>query len=93
MVTVDTADNAEEIMQKAMQEPIFVEFADACLKVVDPENAAEEEHKQDWLNFYMYLFYYSHFSKPTFKLLESRTSDITCINNHSNDEIISNTLL
>ncbi|KAJ8963675.1 hypothetical protein NQ314_005468 [Rhamnusium bicolor] len=37
LVIVDKAENAEEIMQKAMQEPIFVEFADACLKVVEPE--------------------------------------------------------
>lgn len=32
---VDDARNVEEIMQKAMLEPIFVEFADACLKIVE----------------------------------------------------------
>lgn len=37
LLVIDKADNAEEIMQKAMQEPLFVEFADACLKVVNPE--------------------------------------------------------
>ncbi|KAG5871621.1 hypothetical protein JTB14_014466 [Gonioctena quinquepunctata] len=37
LVAVDKSENADEIMQKAMQEPIFVEFADACLKVVDPD--------------------------------------------------------
>ncbi|CAH1183143.1 unnamed protein product [Phaedon cochleariae] len=37
LVTIDESENAEEIMQKAMQEPIFVEFADACLKVVEPK--------------------------------------------------------
>nr|CAI5839960.1 unnamed protein product [Callosobruchus analis] len=37
LVVIDKSENAEEVMQKAMQEPIFVEFADACLKVVEPE--------------------------------------------------------
>lgn len=41
LVTVDNSEHAEEIMQKAMQEPIFVEFADACLKVVKPEELEE----------------------------------------------------
>lgn len=35
--TVDSTENAEEIMQKVMLEPIFVEFADACLRIVEPE--------------------------------------------------------
>lgn len=33
--TIDQSEDPEKIMQKAMQEPLFVEFADACLKVVD----------------------------------------------------------
>ncbi|XP_060521914.1 zinc finger HIT domain-containing protein 3 [Cylas formicarius] len=37
LITIDQAENAEEIMQKAMLEPIFVEFADACLKAVEPQ--------------------------------------------------------
>lgn len=37
LITVDNSQSPEEIMQKAMQEPIFVEFADACLKVVEPD--------------------------------------------------------
>ncbi|CAH1963217.1 unnamed protein product [Acanthoscelides obtectus] len=41
LVTIDKSENAEEVMQKAMQEPIFLEFADACLKVVEPQ--AEED--------------------------------------------------
>ncbi|KAB0793396.1 hypothetical protein PPYR_13016 [Photinus pyralis] len=36
--TVDKSEQPETIMQKAMLEPIFVEFADACLKVVEPES-------------------------------------------------------
>lgn len=42
LMVIDKASNAEKIMQEAMQEPIFVEFADACLKVVDPENGNED---------------------------------------------------
>lgn len=45
LVTMDSSENAEEIMQKAMQEPIFVEFADVCLKVVEP--AESKENLQD----------------------------------------------
>ncbi|XP_050307606.1 zinc finger HIT domain-containing protein 3 [Anthonomus grandis grandis] len=37
LVTIDKAENAEQIVQKAMLEPIFVEFADACIKAVEPE--------------------------------------------------------
>ncbi|XP_022918005.2 zinc finger HIT domain-containing protein 3 [Onthophagus taurus] len=32
---IDQSSNPEQIMQKAMMEPIFVEFVDACLLVVD----------------------------------------------------------
>lgn len=49
LVTVDNSENPVEIMQKAMQEPIFVEFADACLKVVEPEES--KENLQDWTYF------------------------------------------
>ncbi|KAJ8922921.1 hypothetical protein NQ315_001464 [Exocentrus adspersus] len=35
---IDKADNVEEVMQQAMHEPIFVEFADTCLKIVDPSS-------------------------------------------------------
>ncbi|XP_056637566.1 zinc finger HIT domain-containing protein 3 [Diorhabda carinulata] len=42
LVAIDKSDNAEEVMQKAMQEPIFVEFADACLKVVEDKTEVEE---------------------------------------------------
>ncbi|XP_077361056.1 zinc finger HIT domain-containing protein 3 [Festucalex cinctus] len=39
--TIDRADNKEEVMKVAMQEPLFVEFSDQCLKIVD-----EEAHPQ-----------------------------------------------
>ncbi|CAG9856280.1 unnamed protein product [Phyllotreta striolata] len=37
LTTIDKDENADEMMQKAMQEPLFVEFSDACLKVVEPQ--------------------------------------------------------
>ncbi|XP_030751792.1 zinc finger HIT domain-containing protein 3 [Sitophilus oryzae] len=43
LVTIDEADNAEQIMQKAMLEPIFVEFADACIKAVEHPNSNRDE--------------------------------------------------
>lgn len=36
LTQIDSCENPEKMMQKAMLEPIFVELADACLKVVDP---------------------------------------------------------
>ncbi|KAJ8342905.1 hypothetical protein SKAU_G00328330 [Synaphobranchus kaupii] len=41
LLTVDQADNKADIMKVAMQEPLFVEFADQCLKIVEP---TQEEH-------------------------------------------------
>nr|XP_057942911.1 zinc finger HIT domain-containing protein 3 [Doryrhamphus excisus] len=38
---VDSADSKEEAMKAAMQEPLFVEFSDQCLKVV--ENKAQSQ--------------------------------------------------
>ncbi|XP_041096975.1 zinc finger HIT domain-containing protein 3-like [Polyodon spathula] len=34
--TVDKAEGKESIMKEAMQEPLFVEFADQCLRVIEP---------------------------------------------------------
>ncbi|EFA09025.1 zinc finger HIT domain-containing protein 3 [Tribolium castaneum] len=36
LVTINNSKEPEKIMQMAMQEPLFLEFADACLKVVEP---------------------------------------------------------
>ncbi|XP_041053754.1 zinc finger HIT domain-containing protein 3 [Carcharodon carcharias] len=36
LLTVDEAEDKESIMKTAMQEPIFVEFADQCLQIVEP---------------------------------------------------------
>eukprot|EP00099_Drosophila_melanogaster_P012146 NP_001286464.1 uncharacterized protein Dmel_CG8204, isoform B [Drosophila melanogaster] len=38
---IDVAINAQSAMMAAMQEPLFVEFANACLQVVEPMTDAE----------------------------------------------------
>jgi hypothetical protein len=40
LVSVDSSSNPEQAMQLAMQEPLFVEFADECLRVIEPVEAA-----------------------------------------------------
>ncbi|XP_055054142.2 zinc finger HIT domain-containing protein 3 [Misgurnus anguillicaudatus] len=44
MMSVDSAENKDMAMKNAMQEPLFVEFADQCLKLIEPE---ETEHDDD----------------------------------------------
>ncbi|XP_074118122.1 zinc finger HIT domain-containing protein 3 [Sminthopsis crassicaudata] len=46
LVSIDQADDKETLMKSHMQEPLFVEFADCCLRIVDPpekENASDTE--------------------------------------------------
>ncbi|XP_055532410.1 zinc finger HIT domain-containing protein 3 [Wyeomyia smithii] len=43
---IDSASDARRAIRVAMMEPLFVEFADECLKVVEPPDASE---KQDLL--------------------------------------------
>lgn len=43
--SIDSADNKYEAMKSAMQEPLFVEFSDRCLKIV--ENEALNTHESD----------------------------------------------
>lgn len=43
--TIDSADNKYDAMKSAMQEPLFVEFSDRCLKIV--ENEALTMHESD----------------------------------------------
>ena len=40
---VNSLDYPKGFMKIAMQEPIFVEFADACMKVIHPENYQPKE--------------------------------------------------
>ncbi|XP_061127682.1 zinc finger HIT domain-containing protein 3-like [Syngnathus typhle] len=44
---IDSVDHKEAAMKAAMQEPLFVEFSDRCLKVVEKE-AHPEECSEDW---------------------------------------------
>lgn len=47
--TIDGADSKEEAMKAAMQEPLFVEFSDQCLKVVEKEAHPQEfSDVMDW---------------------------------------------
>ncbi|XP_058416461.1 zinc finger HIT domain-containing protein 3 isoform X2 [Diceros bicornis minor] len=36
MVSLDQGDNKAKLMRACMQEPLFVEFADCCLRIVEP---------------------------------------------------------
>ncbi|XP_068834567.1 zinc finger HIT domain-containing protein 3 isoform X2 [Capricornis sumatraensis] len=36
MVDLDQADDKAELMRACMREPLFVEFADCCLRIVEP---------------------------------------------------------
>ncbi|KAM6049542.1 zinc finger HIT domain-containing protein 3 isoform 1-T1 [Chlamydotis macqueenii] len=36
LLTVDQAEDKSSLMKKYMQEPLFVEFADCCLRIVEP---------------------------------------------------------
>ncbi|NWV19675.1 ZNHI3 protein, partial [Origma solitaria] len=36
LLTIDQAQDKSSLMRKFMQEPLFVEFADCCLRIVEP---------------------------------------------------------
>jgi hypothetical protein len=40
LVSVDRSPKPEHAMQLAMQEPLFVEFADECLRIIEPAEDA-----------------------------------------------------
>ncbi|KAK9975362.1 hypothetical protein ABG768_023413 [Culter alburnus] len=47
MMSVDSAENKAKAMKNAMQEPLFVELADQCLKIIEPtetENDDDDEY-------------------------------------------------
>nr|XP_061817914.1 zinc finger HIT domain-containing protein 3-like isoform X1 [Nerophis lumbriciformis] len=47
--TIDNANNKDEAMKAAMQEPLFVEFSDQCLKVVEKEAQSQQvSEDMDW---------------------------------------------
>ncbi|XP_040857815.1 zinc finger HIT domain-containing protein 3 isoform X1 [Ochotona curzoniae] len=41
IVNLDQGDNKAKLMRDYMQEPLFVEFADCCLKIVEPSRSDE----------------------------------------------------
>lgn len=45
--SIDGADNKYDAMKSAMQEPLFVEFSDRCLKIVENEELAGHESDDD----------------------------------------------
>ncbi|XP_043094207.1 zinc finger HIT domain-containing protein 3 [Puntigrus tetrazona] len=45
MTSVDSAENKAKAMRDAMQEPLFVEFADQCLKIIEPPD--NQNHDDD----------------------------------------------
>ncbi|XP_057183765.1 zinc finger HIT domain-containing protein 3 isoform X2 [Triplophysa rosa] len=44
ITSVDSAENKDKAVKDAMQEPLFTEFADQCLKMIEPK---ETEHYHD----------------------------------------------
>ncbi|XP_077157600.1 zinc finger HIT domain-containing protein 3 isoform X2 [Paroedura picta] len=42
LLTIDQATNKSALMRKYMQEPLFVEFADCCLQIVEPPEKETE---------------------------------------------------
>uniref|UniRef100_A0A4W6EPM3 Zinc finger HIT domain-containing protein 3 n=1 Tax=Lates calcarifer TaxID=8187 RepID=A0A4W6EPM3_LATCA len=45
--SVDSADSKDDAMKAAMQEPLFVEFSDQCLKIVEDEAKSLTSNKDD----------------------------------------------
>ena len=39
---INTTHNPEGFMRLAMKEPLFIEFADACMKVLHPSSGSKE---------------------------------------------------
>lgn len=46
ITSVDSAENKDKAMKDAMQEPLFTEFADQCLKIIEPKET-EHYHEDD----------------------------------------------
>ncbi|XP_029375317.1 zinc finger HIT domain-containing protein 3 isoform X2 [Echeneis naucrates] len=45
--SIDNADNKANAMKHAMQEPLFVEFSDQCLKIVESETKSFTYNEDD----------------------------------------------
>ncbi|XP_055594709.1 zinc finger HIT domain-containing protein 3 [Uranotaenia lowii] len=49
LTEIDTAPDARKAIRVAMMEPLFVEFADECLRVIEPPDA-NERHELELMN-------------------------------------------
>ncbi|XP_051524265.1 zinc finger HIT domain-containing protein 3 [Myxocyprinus asiaticus] len=43
MMSVDSAEDKAKAVKNAMQEPLFVEFADQCLKIIEPAQMDDDD--------------------------------------------------
>jgi len=53
LTRLDSADNPVRLMRSAMQEPIFLEFVDTCLDIIDPDkdkNLTDEQIVEEVAN-------------------------------------------
>lgn len=48
MMSVDSAENKAKAMKDAMQEPLFVELADQCLKIIEPTETENDDDDEYW---------------------------------------------
>ncbi|XP_051973705.1 zinc finger HIT domain-containing protein 3-like [Xyrauchen texanus] len=47
MMSVDSAEDKAKAVRNAMQEPLFVEFADQCLRTIEPAQTEEKDDDDD----------------------------------------------
>ena len=46
---IDSSEDPGKLLSQAMQIPIFTEFADECLRIVEPHDESEMVHWSAWL--------------------------------------------
>eukprot|EP00092_Neocalanus_flemingeri_P029206 GFUD01031702.1.p1 GENE.GFUD01031702.1~~GFUD01031702.1.p1 ORF type:complete len:158 (-),score=32.42 GFUD01031702.1:70-543(-) len=49
LTKLDSSEEKGRLMRRAMKEPLFIEFVDACLQVIDPEAVQKELTDQEVL--------------------------------------------
>ena len=47
LTVLDSSEEKGRLMRRAMKEPLFIEFVDACLEVIDPESGGRELTDQE----------------------------------------------
>merc|ERR1712096_482746 len=47
LTVLDSSEEKGRLMRRAMREPLFIEFVDACLEVIDPEGGGRELTDQE----------------------------------------------